>query len=183
MKTRLNSILLFITTGIFCCDNHIGKRSSDSKSSGNTSEVIGACSTNYDSTLIRMADEFLPKSIDLSQSLPDEMSKFLSSIDTTCFRKQKNSPLFISVVLSKLYLYHLKCCGQGYDLQSMRGPGSFIVFEFKRLLKVPSSTRLEFLNSFRIVNYIKSVPELTIDARLTPILEEIEREEDRRNNK
>ncbi|HLF47310.1 MAG TPA: hypothetical protein VI548_12855, partial [Chitinophagaceae bacterium] len=88
------------------------------------------CNQDYDSLLLKYADEFTPTTIDLNSSISSDLKSFLFSIDTNCLRKQTEYKYFIALILGKLSLHHLKCCNQHYDLYQMReGSAAVIINE------------------------------------------------------
>jgi len=138
------------------------------------------CKENYDSMLMVISKEFEPTSIELNKSLSSNANSFLLNVDTNCLRRQSEYVVFITIILSKLYLHHLKCCNQGYDLLSMKdGAGGVIINEFENLVGYDKNANLEFLNSFKIVDYIKSRPDLLKNPELRSLLKKIDKEEKR----
>jgi hypothetical protein len=137
------------------------------------------CSEDYDSTLIRYANDFTPKAIELNKTLSDGLASFLLKIDTNCLRQQKAYEKFIAIILSKLYYCNLKCCNQSYDLLFMKkGAARILIGEYERMAGYENQ-HLEMLSSSTIVGFIKKKPELADDVFVKEILVKIENEERR----
>lgn len=127
-----------------------------------------------DSLLLNFAITFTASTINLNKSLSFHLDSFLLNIDTNHLRQQKEFRVFVSIILAKLYLYHLNCCNQGYDLQSMEtGGAKVIIEEFKRMAGY-SNKGLEMLNSGVIVDFIKSDQTLNDNLELKELLKKIE---------
>lgn len=139
------------------------------------------CKEDYDSSLLKYAYTFVPTTINLSKSISNQLDSFLLHIDTNCLRQQKEFKVFVAIILMKLYYYHLKCCNQGYDLQSMETNGAkIIIVEFKKIAGYQNQ-HLEMLNSGTIVDFIKSDLELRGNTHIKELLENIEKEVHRIN--
>jgi hypothetical protein len=154
--------LLFIFSFISSCgsDSTIDYHTFATDSTVNLSKKI-VCNQNYDSSLVRYANDFSPTTIDLNSSLSSDLKSFLMSVDTSCLRKQTKYKYFIALILQKLALHHLKCCNQQYDLYQMReGAATLIINEFNNLAGYEGK-RLEMLNSGLITEYIKKDSELS----------------------
>ncbi|MEI9811066.1 MAG: hypothetical protein WDO16_26035 [Bacteroidota bacterium] len=137
------------------------------------------CDQNYDSLLLKYADEFTPTTIDLNSSLSSDLKSFLLSVDTNCLRKQTEYRYFIALILEKLALYHLKCCNQHYDLYQMReGAAAVIINEFNKLAG-NEGKRLEMLNSGLITDYINSDKTLSTNPAIINVMKAIESESKR----
>lgn len=137
------------------------------------------CTTDYDSVLDKYSQSFEPSTIDLSKSLSPTLNLFLLNVDTNCLRKEKKYEVFITIILAKLNYYHLKCCNQGYDLQSMeQGGAKVIINEFKNIAGYKSQ-RLEMLNSSTVVDFIEHHQALKDNTTLKDILKKIDEEASR----
>ena len=132
------------------------------------------CNQNYDSLLIKYANEFTPTTIDLNSSLSSDLKSFLLSVDTTCLRKQTRYKYFIALILEKLAFHHLKCCNQHYDLYQMREGAAAIVINGFNKLGGYERQRLEMLNSDLITDYIKSDTMLSNDYSIIKVMDSIE---------
>ena len=140
------------------------------------------CNQNYDSSLVKYANEFTPTTIDLNSSLSSDLKTFLLSVDTNCLRKQTKYKYFISLILQKLAVHHLKCCNQHYDLYQMReGAATIIINEFNKLAGYEGQ-RLEMLNSGLVTDYIKMDSELSKSPIIGKSIN-AEKEEERRIEK
>ena len=127
----------------------------------------------FGNTLLTYARQFKPITIRLNGSISKGFGRYLQKIDTNCLRKQSNYQVFIAMILLKLYAYHEKCCGDGYDLNGMRiGSAKVIVDEFERMLGLKSE-KIEFLNSFWIVNFIYSNHSLRNNPEISRMLKHI----------
>lgn len=137
------------------------------------------CDQNYNTLLVKYANEFSPSTIDLNRSLSTDLKSFLSSVDTNCLRRQEGYKYFIALILGKLALHHLKCCNQHYDLYQMReGAAIVIINEFDKLAGYEGS-RLEMLNSGLITDYIKSDKILSGNPVIANVMQRIESESKR----
>jgi hypothetical protein len=133
---------------------------------------LDSCRLN-DSLLLGYANDFKPSSIDLDPSISSKFQQFISSIDTNCLRRQKNYKLFITIILTKQYKYHLECCSQGYDLLGMKkGGANLIINEFERLLGIQGQN-IEFLNSFKVIDYVYGDDSLMKNEVLNNLLKQI----------
>src|SRR5690606_20881172 len=106
-------IFLFNFINIWGCNSAQDNKAATKDSNFNETKNI-VCDQNYDSLLIKYANEFNPTTIDLNSSLSSDLKSFLLSVDTNCLRKQTEYKYFIALILEKLSLYHLKCCNQQY---------------------------------------------------------------------
>jgi len=137
------------------------------------------CDQNYDSLLLKYANEFTPTTIDLNSSISSDLKSFLLSVDTSCLRKQTMYKYFIALILGKLALHHLKCCNQHYDLYQMRdSTATLVINEFNRLAGYEGQ-RLEMLNSGLIMDYIQSDTMLSANPAIITVLNAIKIEEAR----
>jgi hypothetical protein len=113
-----------------------------------------ACN-NYDSALLKFSKDFVAMDIELYNSISPLLDSFLKHIDTNCLRKQNLYKFFISTILAKLAVHHLKCCNNGYDLYQMEGASAnIIIHEFENLSGYRRN-ELEMLNSGSIFDFIK----------------------------
>ena len=81
--------------------------------------------------------------------------------------------------MAKLYLHHLRCCNQGYDVLHMKEAGAIVIVnEYQKLLGY-SNMRLEMLNSGLVEDYIKSDIVLESNRALKDLLLQIEAEQKR----
>ena len=160
-----------------CLETNNQTEKQDAKSLQNVGEV--KCNENFDSVLLKISQDFKPRDIDLSRSLSAKTSEFILNVDTICLRKQRVYQVFVGEILAKLYLYHLQCCNQGYDLLSMRqGAAAIIINEFMKLAGY-NARNPEFLNSFKIVDCINSSTDLLQNPRIQPLLIQIKNEQQR----
>lgn len=137
------------------------------------------CPTEYDRDLAKYSESFEASTIDLDKSISPSLDSFLINIDTNCLRNEKGYKVFVTTILAKLYYFHLKCCNQGYDLQSMaHGGAGVLINEFKRIAGY-NEQRLEMLNSSTVVDYIDHHQELKDNANLKVIVKEIAKETSR----
>lgn len=146
--------------------------------SNNTKEISRPrpCPTEYDRDLAKYSESFEASTIDLAKSISPSLDSFLIDVDTNCLRKEKRYKVFITTILAKLYYYHLKCCNQGYDLQSMaHGGAGVLINEFKRIAGY-NELRLEMLNSSTVVDYVDHHQELKDNIKLNIILKKIYQE-------
>lgn len=135
------------------------------------------CDQDYDSLLLKYADEFTPTTIDLNSSVSSNLKSFLLAVDTNCLRKQREYKYFIALILGKLALHHLKCCNQHYDLYQMReGAAAVIINEFNKLAGYEGQ-RLEMLNSGLIKDYIESDTMLSANPIIINVMNTIKKEE------
>jgi hypothetical protein len=157
----------------FSCNN--SKKESGMKEeykTGNNNDTV-KCKISYDSALLRYSDSFVASTIDLNESLNDEFKNYVLSLDTTCLRQQENYKYFIITMMAKLYLYHLKCCNQGYDLYQMTGnPAKIIINEFERIGKYERSQN-EMLNSGMIVDVIAQDSSLKRSEKIDELVKKI----------
>lgn len=169
-------IFLFNLISIWGCNSTPDNKTVVKDSSVNQTKI---CDQNYDSLLLKYANEFTPTTIDLNGSLSSDLKSFLLSIDTNCLRKQTEYKYFIALILEKLALHHLKCCNQHYDLYQMReGPAAIIINEFNRLAGYEGK-RLEMLNSGLIMDYIKSDTLLSTNQAIINVMNAYESESKR----
>ena len=136
---------------------------------------------NYDSTLLQFANTFDPKKVNLSKAISPKLDTFLLSLDTTCLRKQSNYEIFISVILLKLYLSHLRCCNQEFDLASMKKSGPSIIINEYQKLSGTAGKHVEFLNSRFIEDYVLKDETLKNNVLIRPLLNDISKEHQRIN--
>lgn len=148
---KLLSIILNLFFLSSCYENG-NKVSMDSQTIADT--TIKPCNIDYDSLLLRYSNSFKATEIDLSKCFSKQEQSFILMIDTNCLEEQKEYKNFIVVILAKLYLHHLQCCNQGYDLLSMKeGAASIVINAFVKLGSYTGKS-LEMLNSGTIVDYI-----------------------------
>src|SRR6266498_1295793 len=102
-------IFIFNFIGLWGCNSASDNKPVIKDSSINETKTI-VCDQNYDSLLLKYANEFTPTTIDLNSSLSSDLKSFLLSVDTNCLRKQTEYKYFIALILEKLALHHLKCC-------------------------------------------------------------------------
>ncbi len=134
------------------------------------------CDQNYDSLLLKYANEFAATTIDLNSSLSSGLKSFLLSVDTNCLRKQKEYKYFVALILEKLALHHLKCCNQHYDLYQMReGAATIIINEFDRLAGY-GGQQLEMLNSGVVMDYILNDKTLSTNPTISRVKNAMEAE-------
>ncbi len=171
-------ILTLYFIGTWGCDFTPDSKNVIQDSSTNEVKSI-VCDQNYDSLLLKYANEFAPTTVDLNSSLSLALQSFLLSVDTKCLRKQTEYKYFISFILEKLALYHLKCCNQHYDLYQMReGAAAVIINEFNTLAGYEKE-RLEILNSGLITDYIKSDKILSTNPAIISVMNAINLESKR----
>lgn len=127
--------------------------SNSQKNNSNELEKV-YCAADFDSVILLYANEFQPKEIDLEKSVSAELAEILNSADSNCLKQSKAFELALSTILLKLYIYHLRCCGMGYDLHGMkRGNAQVLIHEFERIAGF-SNQRIEFINSYNIVDFV-----------------------------
>ena len=159
----------------------IGCHGGDSKSEIHNQTYLDTtspkpCNINYDSLLIRYGNDFEAEKIDLNKCLSQEVRSFILKADTNCLEKQKEYKNFITVILAKLYIHHLQCCNQGYDLLSMKeGAASIVINAFEKLAGY-NGQNLEMLNSGIIVDYIDKEPSFKINKIVQLLRKNIEKE-------
>lgn len=171
-------IFLFNLLNIWGCNTTSDNKTATKDSTVNETKNI-ICDQNYDSSLVKYANEFAPTTIDLNSSLSSELKSFLLSVDTNCLRKQKEYKYFVALILQKFALHHLKCCHHFYDLYQMReGAAAIVVNEFNRLAGYEGQ-RLEILNSGLITNYIQSDKILSANPVIAEVMDAIRKEEAR----
>jgi hypothetical protein len=173
---KLLVILVISTLKFSCSDN---KKSAEKpispglRTSIQTDTVI--CNEQNSDSLADFVKTFKASSIDLSNSISRELASFLQRVDSNCLRRDTMYRVFITGILAKLYLYHLDCCSQAYDLQSMESPpAKVIVNEYRRLLGYLPGQGIEFLNSGKVEDYILNDSILSKNSILKPILKQIE---------
>jgi hypothetical protein len=181
MKSALIVLLVWLAGMLFGCIFLITYScSSKSEKNKDGTKTVTLCDANSDSLLIKYANEFKVKAIDLSKSISVDLNLFLTEIDSNCLRNQRNYRLFISTILLKLHHYHLQCCNQGYDLLSMMDGGAAIVIdEFKRMGGYHQKVNAEFLNSGKIVDFVEGDSLLYSKQILRDLLRKIELESKR----
>ncbi len=169
-------ILLFNFISMWSCNSAVENKQAQNSSSA-TKNII--CNQNYDSLLLRYANEFTPSTIDLNGSFSTDLRSFLLSVDTICLRKQAEYKYFIALILGKLALHHLNCCNQHYDLYQMReGAAALIINEFSKLAGYEGQ-RLEMLNSGLITDYIESDKMLSENPAIYSVMNAIKSEKKR----
>lgn len=164
------------------------ERSTQTTDTTNNSNVVKTKASNFncdsldDSRLLKVAAEFTPTKIELSESLEDSASALITGVQPACFEKMKSTKLVIATLLGKLYLSHLKCCNQGYDLRSMKkGAATIIINRFERMAGYEGK-KMEMLNSGRIVDFIQEDLSLRTNTDLQNILKAITKESNRINS-
>lgn len=171
-------IFLFNLIVIWGCNSASDNKAIIKDSSVNETKNI-VCDQNYDSLLLKYANEFTPTTIKLKSSLSSDLKCFLLSVDTNCLRKQTEYKFFIALILEKLALHHLKCCNHHYDLYQMReGAAAVIINEFTKLAGYEGK-RLEMLNSGLIIEYIKSDKMLSTNQAILNVMNTYESESKR----
>lgn len=134
------------------------------------------CNQNYDSLLLKYANEFTATTIDLNSSLSSDLKSFLLKVDTNCLRKQSEYKYFITLILAKLALHHLKCCNQGYDLYQMReGSAAIIINEFDKM-SGSVNEHLEMYESGFVMDYISSDKTLSTNSIIKKVLRQFKAE-------
>ncbi len=167
-------IIVFFISG--CNSNNQDKNSSPANVSASKLKV---CNNDYDSLLLKYANDFKASTIDLDESLSPQLDSFLLYADTNCLRKQKEYKTFISIILAKLCLHHLQCCNQGYDLLSMETQGAKVIVVDFRNMSGYQNKHLDMLNSEFIIDFIESDKKLKENAGIKSILTKINKEVDR----
>ena len=168
---KIQTICWILLTGIISCNENSRKSSLKTFTSPKITEV--QCDDSVDIQLIKLSKEFQPNSIELKNSLNRKTQDFLLSLDTNCLRRQKHYSYFIVTILLKQYLYHVKCCKQGYDLYGMKsGAPSIVIGEFERLSGIQGKKK-EFLVSSSIVKFVAKDSLLATDRNLSDLLKEI----------
>lgn len=163
------TIIFLGVVGFLSC-NFISEKKVDIDDSGRNKVKSHICEENYDSLLVRYANEFSATTVDLNGSLSSDLKVFLNSVDTGCLKKQTEYRYFIALILAKLALHHLQCCNQHYDLYQMNeGPASIIINGFNGLAAYESNN-LEMLNSGLIIDYIKSDSSLSVKPPVLCVL-------------
>jgi hypothetical protein len=171
-------LFLFNIISICGCNSNQDNKANVKQMNSNESANI-VCDQNYDSILLKYANEFNPKTVDLNNSLSSDLKSFLLSVDTNCLRKQTEYKYFIAFILEKLALHHLKCCNQYYDLYQMKeGAATVIIDEFDNLAGYKEQ-RLEMLNSGLITDYIESDTMLSANPAIRKVMKAIKAEEHR----
>lgn len=167
-------LLLVICAGLSC--NSDSNRNNFQDRSSKIMATSFVCNQDYDRLLLKYANDFSPTTIDLNGSMSIGLKSFLLSIDTSCLRKQTNYKYFITFILVKLALNHLRCCNQYYDLYQMReGPAAIVINEFNRLGGY-SQLWLEMLNSGLVVDYISNEKSLLVNPKIFVVMSGIEAE-------
>jgi hypothetical protein len=134
------------------------------------------CNVNYDSILIKYSNNFRVTAINLNKCMTQEFQSFILKADLNCLEKQNEYKNFIAIILAKLYLHHLQCCNQGYDLLSMKeGTATFIINAFEKLAGY-NGKNLEMLNSGTIVYYIDKEPSFKGNKTVQRLRENIRKE-------
>jgi hypothetical protein len=175
MRHILWSMFLVSTLG---CNSKPAQADSNQLNSSKNLIQTG-CNENYDTLLTRYGNTFDATTMNLSKSLNPDLNLFLLKVDTNCLRSQKEYEKFISLILAKLFLHHLKCCNQSYDLQSMeQDGGKMIVNEFKRMAGYQNQN-MEMLSSATVVLFIQKNPDLKEAKEISSLLKMIEKEKAR----
>jgi hypothetical protein len=177
MKLYVFLISIAVT---FCnCSNTNNPKIIAKKNYEKKTEIADSCNQGdsllliKDRLLLKYANEFKPNSIELDKSFSNNFKQFIETIDTNCLRRQKEYKPFITIILAKLYAYHEKCCNQGYDIDGMKeGGAKLIVNEFERMIGL-ADERIEFLNSFRVIDYIVNDDMLKQNKTLQKILKKV----------
>lgn len=140
------------------------------------SEILqNYCIPGFDSSILVLANEFKPTTIDLDKSISAKLFEFIKSADTNCLKQSKGFEIAVATILLKLYIYHLQCCGMGYDLHGMKkGKATILINEFERMAGF-SGNQIEFINSFIIVDYIKKNEDLKNERLLKNYLRDVNR--------
>ncbi len=128
---------------------------------------------NYDKILIRLAGKFIPTSMYLDKSISPELRSFITSIDTSCLRKQKQYKFFVSEILAKLYVYHVKKIEVGANLLSMKTGAAKTIINALQLLTGHQHVR-EFYNSGMVVDFIRKDSLLKKDKKLYALIKDID---------
>lgn len=141
--------------------------------------TIKPCINDYDSLLIKYSNSFKATEIDLNKCLSEQAQSFFLKVDTNCLVEQKEYRNFIAIILAKLYIGHLQCCNQGYDLLSMKeGAANIIISAFEKLAGYKGEN-LEMLNSGTIVDYIDKESLFMNNKTVQLLRKEIKKEEQR----
>lgn len=173
-----NIIFLLSLCGICSCITASDNKEDIKENLLSQSKIL-ACEQKYDTLLLKYANEFAPSKIELNRSLSPDLSAFILSVDVSCLQKQTIFRYFISMVLGKLALYHLKCCNQYYDLYQMReGAAAIIINEFSKLAGYESQN-LEMLNSGLIKDFIEKDMILSTNPAIVKVINAIISEENR----
>lgn len=171
---KLLSIILNALIIISCQNN---SNNAAKKEPGDTVTIIKIdCNENYDSLLLEYAKDFRADEIGLDKNLTEEVSAFILRTGTLCLEKQKEYNTFVVTVLAKLYLHHLQCCNQGYDLLSMRSGAASVIIDGFRKLAGYKDRNLEMLNSGTVVDFIDKEPAIKANNEIQEIRRNIEKE-------
>jgi len=149
----IRTFSLFILFLIYSCqEKNRGSKEVTVDTNGN--KQIPICN-NCDSALSKFSNNFVPKDLELSNSISPELDSFLRHADTNCLRKQNLYKPFLATIFAKLAVYHLKCCHQGYDLFQMKGTSAnILVHEFENVSDYHRN-KLEMLNSGVVFDFIQ----------------------------
>jgi len=168
------TFISLIVTLIFSCNTLSTRNSIEAGTSGKQ-----LCTDNYDSLLVKYANEFHASNIELNKSFSQQLDSFLTHVDTLCLRQQKEYKIFVVEILCKLCLYHLKCCNQGYDLLSMRtGAAKTLINEFIGIAGLKGHY-LEMLNSEYVLDVIKNDKSLEKNEMIQNLSNKIKKEQER----
>jgi hypothetical protein len=130
-------------------------------------------STAFDSFVLSYTPHNIDLSVDLNDTLKFFNVEFLFNHSSN-YQKEK----WVSIILLKQYLNHLRRANQGYDLYSMRkGETEIIINEFIKANKMDSLG--EFLNSGCVVDRVLKKETLYKNKAISIILTEIDKEEQR----
>src|ERR1043165_7328967 len=93
-------IFIFNIISICGCNSLSNNKATKDHSISETKAI--KCDQNYDSLLLRYANEFTPTSVDLNSSLSSDLQSFLLAVDSNCLREQTEYKYFIALILGKL---------------------------------------------------------------------------------
>ncbi|HEU4472906.1 MAG TPA: hypothetical protein VFR58_17550 [Flavisolibacter sp.] len=169
-----------VAISIFACCNGPGQEHANQDVS--IKDLDHKCG-NLDSLMKTLVNEFEPKTISLNEAIDGELRAFMFNVDLTCLKKQEYNREFVMSILAKQYLFHLKCCNQGYDLLTMRdNKAAEIIVESFIEIAGYSGSKLEMLNSGTVLKFIVSDSSMIRDNKfLKDIVSGIDRETARIN--
>lgn len=135
-------------------------------------EITDTASINQ--RLISVGYSFQPEYIDLNSSIcaDTSMTRLFQEVPLSSLRQQKNYDYFLTIILLKLYHFHLVQGHQGYDLISMKKEeASLLIDDF--CSKAHVKPNIEMINSAYIMEYIKQRPTLIQDSYIIAIMDSI----------
>ena len=155
MKLLVSTMIITFTTVFSDCNNTY-TNSNDLEADSNRVKYVDIQlgTTQIDSILLDFAkNKFIVNKEQLNECISKEFDSFIIQLGENQLHNQPQVSKFISIIILKMYYYHLKCCNRGLDISvGTKKSSQIIINEYAKLLKKDKLA----INSASIQDYINS---------------------------